>query len=305
MRVLLPGIAIGLLLVLRAGCEAPGLEARWSDPQPLIGKPLVLDLSVVLAPGDSLVWPEPDPRQLRPLELLQVEEPQREALPDGSWRWSRRLHLVAFALGEVVVPAPRPLLAGRPLAADSLRLQVRGRLTEGETEARPLVGPKPWPLDWRLPALALLLLALLAALVWRFRPRRPARPDHAPAPAAPDPWARFRTALAEAEDRAIWRHGDVDGHYAALSLALRGWLEDTLGQPCREWTTAELREGLPGERLTAEERRLLFELLEENDRVKYARLRPTEAEILAASIRVRTWAEAHRARRMAGGEERS
>lgn len=310
MRSLRPLLAAGLALAwTAAAAAAPRLEAVWSTDSLTLGDPVRLTLAVEVPEEAVVSWPDPDPARLRPFDLLGADAAVSAPAGDGRRRWSRSFVLAPFAVGELAAPAPAPLVDGAPLAADSLRRRVLSLLPAGEeAQPAPLIGPRAWPVDWRPWALGGLLLALLAALAWRLwtrRPRREAAGTLASAP-PPDPWTRFERALAAAETDAAWRRGDADGHWAALSLALRGWLEDESGLPCREWTTDELRAGLPAALCAGDERRRLLAWLEEGDRVKYARHRPDAAELSGAGARARAWAQGRRERlraEAAAGEE--
>ncbi|MFA7331430.1 MAG: hypothetical protein WC326_10195 [Candidatus Delongbacteria bacterium] len=286
------GLLLGLAVV---GARAWEWQSATVDRDSLtLGDPLTLSLSVTAAPAEAVDWPLPRPEQLGGWRLLGADS-LAEQTEGGTRTLTRRLRLARFRLGPAPLPTPGPLLDGQPAIGDTLRLEVLATLPDSAQPAD-ILEPGRLRHGWRwwlLRAGALLVLGGLAVWAWR-RWRRTARLEPGGPALPPDPWQDFLAELARIEERALWRAGQVESHYADLSLALRGLLEDCLGLPCRERSTDELRAVLRDSPLTDGDLQELLRLLDENDWVKYARQWPAAETCARQSGRYLGWAEARR-----------
>jgi hypothetical protein len=293
-----------LLLVLAALLLAgrPETARAWSwrsvtaEPDSLLlGQPLTLTLEIEVEEGEAPLWPLPAPEQLAGWRLLEADS-LAERREDGVRVLARRLVLARFRLGEAPLPVPGPLVDGAPETRDSLRLVVLASLADSVTQKADILAPQALARGWRWWALwlgTLALLAALAAYAWR-RWRRRRRPEALAAVVPPDPWSDFLREQARTDELGLWHAGRTEEHFARHSLALRGLLEDCLGLPCRERSTDELRLLLRDSPFSDGDLHELWRLLEENDRVKYARRWPDGAACAALSGRYRAWAERQR-----------
>ena len=85
-------------------------------------------------------------------------------------------------------------------------------------------------------------------------------------------------ALAELDSIAasgLAERGDFKGYYAQTTDVLRGYLDSTLGLMTLEQTTGEIREAIRPLAWENEDKKLLLNLLNEADLVKFAKVRPT------------------------------
>lgn len=130
-----------------------------------------------------------------------------------------------------------------------------------------------------LPWWAWLLIALAvvgsAALVywWSQRPRRAMAVP--PSPPPPPPAATARRALQALLDEGLIERGEVDRFYTRLSDIVRQYLEGQFRLRAPERTTEEFLQEITHEpRLSAPQRSLLGEFLQESDLVKFARHQP-------------------------------
>jgi hypothetical protein len=71
--------------------------------------------------------------------------------------------------------------------------------------------------------------------------------------------------------------GDFKAYYTQTTDALRRYLDGTLGLMTAEQTTAEIRQAIRPLSWATEDKKLLLNLLNEADLVKFAQVRPTIA----------------------------
>jgi len=296
MRRATPSFPFVLCLWLALLWQLPAARAwQWEDRHTesdslRLGDPVRLSLTVSAAAGETVSWPLPGREVLGGWRLLGADSLKEENTIQGR-RITRVLSLARYTLGEALLPTPGPLNADSTAQVDSLRVTVIATLPDS-AQAADILEPArlAHSLGWWVIRIALgLAAALLLCWAWRRWRSRVARPKDQP-PVPPDPWRDFEAALARIEVAALWRVQRTEEHYAELSLALRGLLEDCLGLPCRERSTEELRDLLRDTPLNEGDLAELLRLLEENDWVKYARRWP-DGETSARQVeRYRAWA---------------
>jgi len=152
---------------------------------------------------------------------------------------------------------------------------------ETDTDWRPLKGPARWPARvprwiWVLPLVAV----LAAALGWATgRRRRTPRPG----PPRPPPDRVAREALERLRWSGAIENGQTDYFHVELSRIIREYIEARFGLHAPERTTEEfLHEAAGSGRLAMAHQRVLGDMLEACDLVKFARARPGHAEMRAA-----------------------
>ncbi len=287
--------AFFLMLILLAS-RLPALPAwEWTAPPAdslMLGKPFSLSYSML----NSGSFTELELPMLPEGWMLLEADSTRQLEREGKALLARNLKIIPFSLDPCTLLVEGPVPGG-PL---QMILQVPARLEQGAGLAdlaaplamrRGLIGllGKLWP--W------LAGLLLLGGLYWFFRRagRRKEIVTQAVKVPALEPWERFMQAWAQLEEEALDTRGRMDEHYAAVSLALRGLVEDATGLPCRERTTLELEQmDRPG-RLTLDAWQELLRLLEANDSVKYARQWPDTASAKLAAEACLDWARRNKA----------
>jgi hypothetical protein len=285
-------LLLAVLALLATRAQAWQWKSAAVDRDSLtLGDPLTLTLCVTAEAGEQVVWPLPGAAQLGGWRLLGADSLLDEP-GEGGRLITRRLRLARFKLGDAPLPTPGPLRGGLPAAGDTLRLAIRPALPDSASALAEILAPARIAHGWAWWLLRLGGAALLLAAVWLGVRAWLRKAGAVPPPRvhALDPWQAFLEEMGRVEALGLWRAGQVESHYAALSLALRGLLEDSLGLPCRELTTEELRGALRDTPLSDGDLAELFRLLEENDWVKYARRWP-DAETCARQIeRYQKWA---------------
>lgn len=298
LRHALPALLLAALLAPRlAAWEWAGVTVDRDSLR--LGDPLVLTLKVRAAAGERVDWPLPARAELGGWRLLGADS--LEEAEGGERLLARRLQVARYTLGPAPLPVPGPLRGRERAFGDTLRLEILASLPDTTRTPADILAPGRMPYGWRWWAAWAALAAALAAAAWLglrwWRRRVLAPPPELVLP--PDPWHDFLARMGQIEARGLWRSGQVESHYAGLSLALRGLLEDCLGLPCRERSTEELRGLLVDTPLDDADLAELFRLLEENDWVKYARRWP-DAETCARQVeRYQKWALLRRDRLLA------
>lgn len=203
-------------------------------------------------------------------EILSIEGPTEfPGTEDGARSYSWEVALTAWEPGSLDLPPLGMTLATEPsreiASRDPETIRVRSVLPEGEAlEPRPPAPPRSWPAPspwwWLLAPLG--LLAVLFLIAW-WRRRRGTEAPEAPVLA---PRERLERELDDLRD--------ADGSeriHTVLSLALRHYLERSLGFPAAEHTTTEIRRDLRATPLARDLQRDLLDLLRRCDDVKFAR----------------------------------
>lgn len=243
-----------------------------------LGDPVRLELKVRYGAGDRPLLQEVDPRSW--LEGF----PFRAGRPQGPVEFHDRQELVQpfevrlFELGSRRIPAVRvrfALASGDTVTRETepVDLEVVPVRTADDRELRDL--KPPVELSGGLPLWLVLVLAVLAAmagiLAWRRFRRRRSAPESAAVPLVPvDHVAEF----VRIAGLGLVERGDYKTYYSLLADNLRRYLEQRLGIPAMELTTAEACERLRPEGLDPDLVDQVREYLELADLVKFARLVP-------------------------------
>jgi len=205
--------------------------------------------------------------------------------PPTTTRWDHsdtldvEVSLQAFRTGSVTIPGLRfqdqdpdhPTVYRLP----AIQLIVAPVLSAADSNAdlRPPRGPlaAPWweRVSWMvIAAVAGGLMALLAAIVWLRRRRKPAA---VPAPKPLDPVSEALAGLASLKRLKLPEAGRFAEHAFQLTRILRRFLEATAGAARPGHSTTELVAQLERAHLDPQQVRVLERLLRSCDRVKFAR----------------------------------
>lgn len=281
-------LLILILAAAPASATSPELELRLDAGEARLGDRIEVD---AMARGGDVLWGELTVDVAADGEWAVVDGP-REVSGSVPPAWT--VTLVPLAVGELELPGFRAGYRGDEGAtgqavAPATTVRVGGVLAdEDDTEPSPLkdpVGVRGLPWEWFVPALAVVLPLVAAALWWRSRATRPGRGDFVPL----DPLAELGRALDDL--RAAVGRESAEAICDRLASAVRRYLERRTGEPALEMTSAELltlahRAGWP-----AVVQRSLHSVLAIADEVRFAHRVRTEAELRAAAERVRELAD--------------
>jgi hypothetical protein len=282
-------VITALLLAAAVGTgvvSEPALTARVTPAEVTVGDRVRVELEVALPAGTEELPPThlpalpPDLRRWGDAEVLGASDAQLLPGSEQAPRYRFHLLLAAFRPGEVSLPPIEVSLPsrsrddGRPgqpavllRTPEGLGFAVRSVLPPGQPTPQPPAPPRALPVGaafwWTAGALGLAVAVAGAALL--LQRRRLPSGAAAAAPALP-PLAGLLRELA-----ALRTGVSAERLHTGLSLALRRFLAALLGFPAAERTTSEIDRQLRNERLTAETRRGIVELLRRCDEVKFAR----------------------------------
>lgn len=283
------GILTALLLVVCVPSAAAQSIGQSFQVLPdthlaIVGDTVTLRFRVRLDERDLLFDTVPQPLGALPpgVRVLSVDKLTRT--PDRIFHGQARLSFYRTGRQPVplfMLPFMRAVkgIGRATLASDSAFVEIGSLLPAGNPplkDIRELKQSTGSRLGLVLAAGALALLLLGFALRARRRvvpvPLSPLTP---PAPPPPSPYQEALSRLSLVEGKRWPERGEVARHYEEVVDALREYLEAAEEVPARERTTEEVLWALPPH-LSADGRREQFRrLLDEADRVKFARLIPT------------------------------
>ena len=278
-----PSLLLLVLLVLRAGSAAAqsDISAVMTAVQPLahIGEAIDLVVMVEHPAGYRLIAPQLE-QAWGDFEVRQQSAPEVTATGDGRESSQLTITVMAWALGEFSTP-PLPLTVSNPqgelveVTAAPVSINVESVLTEDDLALRDIKPQATLPLPLWWPWLAAMgVLALTGVLLWWRREGETAVPfsyNRLP----------YQIALAKLDEIAasgLAERGDFKGHYTQTTDVLRRYLDGVLGLMTVEQTTAEIRRAIQSLSWPSETKKLLVNLLNEADLVKFAKMKPAIAD---------------------------
>jgi len=260
-------VIAALLLAAAPAAALPSWEVAAATSA-LVGAETVVVYKPSVAPGARLA---PDALASATTDFAVLKA---EGRPDGTWAWT----LLPLDEGRKSFVA-RWTLDGAPAAAPAALLPVSTPKVGGDADIEDIKGPIAarralWP--W-------LLAALLGALAWeawrRWRAWRASRPETAAPPAPPvAPEETAERALAELAASGLWPRGEHAAYYLKLTDILRVYLEARWGRPATAMTSAEVARLVKREHADLATSAAVRDLLQRADLVKFARIKPAEAE---------------------------
>ena len=268
--------------VPQEGDQGFSIEASVDRDRITVGDPFLYQITVK-SPGNSAIeWPESGTPP-EGFDLLSFEHAGPLTGPGGANIDFLRFELTLYRTGEHSIP-PFTLWCvlsdGTEISAESeaVPISVVSVIDDDATDIRDLKSPVDIPggAPWYVWLIAGLVLLAVAAAVFLYIRRRRSRED--PQGAVPAIERRpEEVALEELELLALkeWpAQGRVKAHYSALSEILRRYLSARYGIAAMEYTTSELLAALNALQVGHEESRVVRELFEECDMVKFARFTP-------------------------------
>ena len=279
---LVMALAIDVVCAQSTDLELPRAVVDRSEVQ--VADQFILTVSIVAPAGTRVVFPElveslGDFHVVRSADQFNVPE-------DDQRRWTRIYTLESWESGALEIPAMYLTVAGQTVTTDPVPIKVKSSV---EPQADPLqfrdlkeleeIEPDSRASMWL--GLAIVGLSALGLLAWFLMKRRPRE-------LAPDAWAYAQ--LGEVESSSAYRQGDRAATLPPLADILREYIQRRFGVAAPKQTTTEFLTSIQADdRLTEPRRAELQRLLAEVDQIKFASLRPDNAELNETFERVRSF----------------
>ena len=286
------------------------LTSLTSDRSELtVGDPVTLTLGVMHAQDQAVVLPRIGP-EWGPFEVWSHTTGQTISNGDGTKTTFRQFRVTLFATGEFETPG-LPIAIRRPdgsveeVFPTPLRLTANSVLNGPDDQLKDIRSPADLSTPfWERPAMiALVALVALAALgsVGFFFYRRSRHRETLPEPSVDtrQPWEVALQELDRIEGLDLPARGDLKGYYTLVVGALRAYLGATyLSEPesmdATDRSSEEIGAAIWQSPLDHGNARIVVELLQEADLVKFANYTPPASRAYEAAAQVRTIVEATR-----------
>jgi len=277
MRIALVAATLLLAFGAIAAADGPVNVAATVDKRGItIGDPIALSVVIELDAGyqitDSGVG-----RTMGEFEVLEATPAQVTRISNGRTRYTFRYRITAFRVGNLVFPQVNVAYqspAGEPGVVPTAEIPVvvtsviqPGEATDDIKPAKPQLRlPTAAP---QIPqaaiqaALAVVVLAMLAVIVWQARRRAGRRPADTEGDVLLTPAQRAMAELNRVASLGLPEKGRYAEHYALVSKALRAYVRDRFGLSANERTPRELREDMLRAGVDRTEIATIYEILRE------------------------------------------
>lgn len=224
----------------------------------------------VIAPQLAEVWGD--------FEVRSQSVPVVTAAEDGRESSRFSITITAWELGEFSTLA-LPLTVSNPqgelveITADPVTIRVESVLAEDDLTLRDIKpqATLPLPIWWPWLVGVLGLAGTLGAVWWRGRGGKTVVPFA-------DNRLPYQVALDRLDEIAasgLAAQGNFKGYYTQTTDVLRRYLDEAAGLNTEEQTTAEIRQAIQPLAWGNEDKKLLVNLLNEADLVKFAKVKPS------------------------------
>ena len=274
-----------------------------------VADPVTLTLGVMYPEDHTVVLPRIGP-EWGPFEVRSQATAQTISNGDGTKTTFRQFQVTLFATGEFETPE-LPIAIRHPdgsveeVFPTPLRLTVNSVLTGPDEQLKDIRSPADLSTPfWERPAMiALGTLVALAALgsgsFFFYRRSRPRQTFLEPLVDTRQPWEVALQELGRIEGLNLPGKGDLKGHYTLVAGTLRAYLGATyLSEPERmdatDMSSEEIGAAIWRSPLDHGNARIVIELLQEADLVKFANYTPPASRAYEAAGQVRTVVEATR-----------
>jgi len=284
MRVLL---VVGLVLLAFgsvAAADGPVNVAATVDKRGItIGDPVALAV-VVEVDASYQITDSGVGRTMGEFEVLEALPPQVTKIANGRTRYTFRYRITAFRVGNLVFPEIHVAYqspAGEPGVVPTAEIPIvitsvvqPGEATDDIKPAKPQLRlPTAAPQVPQLAiqvALAVVVLAMLALIIWQTRRASGRKPKDAEMDEVLlTPAQRAMAELNRVASLGLPERGKYAEHYALLSKALRAYVGDRFGLSANERTPRELRDDMLRAGIDRTEIATIYEILREGERARF------------------------------------
>ena len=312
---LLVAVALSVMVVAAAPAQdatPPGVRVSLvADSSELTVGDLVTISLIVSHPEDFTVVIPRLQRDWGPFEVRAQTSVQTVSLTDGTRTVAKQFRVTLFAPGTFETPDIPVSVRGpdgtvAQVSTNPVQLTVNSVLASPDEELKDLRPPSDlstpfWERTIVLVLIAVVVLAIAGGATF-FLIRRSRRADQSAA-AMPDLRTLWEIATQELDRIArldLPASGEMKEHYTLVAATLRTYLgatylRDAGGRNVEDMSTEEIAASIGQSALDDANARLVVELLQETDLVKFANYEPTVAGANEAIVRVRSIIEATRA----------
>lgn len=284
-------IIITLLLIFAgiytARAQQVRLNASLDTSNILIGDQVIYRLHLIIPENFQFVWPQFADTLASNVEILNRSAIDTLRQSDGMFEIRQNFTLTSFDTGYYVIPPFRIQYKVNAQSGESsfiesepFLLNVFSIPVDLAQPIKPIKGPIAVPITFTelLPWIGLFLI--IAALVYYFFIRKKKTKPIAifkPKPKQP-PHVKAIAALEQLKKEKLWQQGLIKDYYSKLSGIVREYIEDQFDVPAVESTTYDTIFLMRRKSLADESLRILQELLELSDLVKFAKSKPLPSE---------------------------
>ena len=284
MRIL---FVVGLVLLAFgsvAAADGPVNVAATVDKRGItIGDPVALAV-VVEVDASYQITDSGVGRTMGEFEVLEALPPQVTKIANGRTRYTFRYRITAFRVGNLVFPEIHVAYqspAGEPGVVPTAEIPIvitsvvqPGEATDDIKPAKPQLRlPTAAPQVPQLAiqvALAVVVLAMLALIIWQTRRASGRKPKDADMDEVLlTPAQRAMAELNRVASLGLPERGKYAEHYALLSKALRAYVGDRFGLSANERTPRELRDDMLRAGIDRTEIATIYEILREGESARF------------------------------------
>ena len=253
----------------------------------LIGDQQRLTFRVKGEPGMRVRFPQLKDTVVRGVEIISGPVPDSVKWTDGRWLYEETYVITAFDTGVYVIP-PMPITVegkeyNNVLRTDPLAFVVNTYQVDPQKGNYDIVMPyaAPWTFAEVLPYVlwSLLGLGVLGLALWLWQRHKKNKPLFVPRKEEIPPYVAAIRSLDEIKEGKLWQAGREKEYYTRLTDTVRQYLDDELGIPAMEQTSAETLRSLEQcPEVESRQRERMQEMLTTADYVKFAKYTPLQDE---------------------------
>jgi len=280
---------IFVLLVIPATSQQISVEAKLDTNSILVGDQTGFSLGMQLPEGYVFTWPKIDDTLTTNVEIINKSDIDTVSIENGLLELAQKFTITAFDSGYYVIPPMQFSYAAEGTASmeqietEPYLLNVFTVAVDTTKSFKPIKGPIEAPytfaeiLPWLLLATGILLVAGLT--IYFLVKREKNIPLFAPRPKPKlPPYKVALDALDKLNNQKIWQQGHVKIYHSKLTDIIRVYIEDSFKVRAVEMTTPEILESIKNSNISEDNIRLLAEMLEMADLVKFAKFKPQASE---------------------------
>lgn len=289
MNIVTTAVLVVLLALLRLQGSAQQVQftTRLDTSNILIGDHVNYRMQLRIPQGYQFEWPRLADSLTSKVEILSMGNIDTIAGKDGILTVNQVFTITSFDTGYYLIPPvairyKESTQSDEILLAESepFLLNVFSIPVDLSQPIKPIKGPIAVPITFREILPWILLVLAVGAIIWFLATRKKkAAPItiFKPKPKLP-PHVIALDDLEKLKKEKLWQQGFIKDYYSRLSEIIRQYIEDQYSIPAIESTTYDTMQLVRRKGLGLESIKILQELLELSDLVKFAKAKPLPSE---------------------------